>query len=601
MKQKKMRHMTLLGVMVTFLAVGGGVIGFASVADAAPVLTVTPNTGLASGTVVSVSGTGFSASGVGAIVECNDAPGQPTILVAGTEQVDVGCSNPLTAVHGTNASGDLPATNFTILSPVAGPPASGTDSNGNPASTDAALYPCPPTQAQINQGDTCTLGYGTSGGASASSNITFQGQPLPKTSVTSVSPNAGPLAGGTVVTIMGESLSSPTAVSFGGVAATSFTGVSATEVTAVAPASATSQTVDVQVTTGFGQSPANPPGDSFTYTKAPLVYAISPTSGPPAGGTSVTLTGAQYTGTTAVDFGSTPATSFKVNSDASVTATAPAGTGTVDVTATNAFGKSVTSPADQFTYQSGYRLVGSDGGVFTYGPLTYEGSAGGTHLNAPIVGMASTPDGKGYWLVASDGGVFSYGDAVFYGSAGGTVLNKPIVGIAATADGGGYWLVASDGGVFSYGDAVFHGSAGGITLNKPIVGIAATSDGGGYWLVASDGGVFSYGDAVFYGSAGGTVLNKPIVGIAATADGGGYWLAAADGGVFSYGDAVFQGSAGSLSLNKPVVGIAATADGGGYWLVASDGGIFNYGDATFFGSAGGTTLNAPIVGMSVSG
>ena len=83
---------------------------------------------------------------------------------------------PLLAVHGTNASGDLPATNFTILSPVAGPPASGTDSNGNPASTNAALYPCPPTQAQINQGDTCTLGYGTSGGASASSNITFQGQ-----------------------------------------------------------------------------------------------------------------------------------------------------------------------------------------------------------------------------------------------------------------------------------------------------------------------------------------------------------------------------------------------------------------------------------------
>ena len=51
-------------------------------------------------------------------------------------------------------------------------------------------------------------------------------------------------------------------------------------------------------------------------------------------------------------------------------------------------------------------------------------------LNKPVVGMASSPSGKGYWLVASDGGVFNYGDAPFAGSAGGTVLNKPVVGMA---------------------------------------------------------------------------------------------------------------------------------------------------------------------------
>ena len=37
----------------------------------------------------------------------------------------------------------------------------------------------------------------------------------------------------------------------------------------------------------------------------------------------------------------------------------------------------------------------------------------GRALNQPIVGMAATPDGSGYWLVASDGGVFSFGDAPF--------------------------------------------------------------------------------------------------------------------------------------------------------------------------------------------
>ncbi len=247
---------------------------------------------------------------------------------------------------------------------------------------------------------------------------------------------------------------------------------------------------------------------------------------------------------------------------------------------------------------SGYWLVASDGGIFSYGNATYHGSTGALSLNKPIVGMAATPNGKGYWLVASDGGVFAFGDAVYYGSTGGLTLNKPIVGMAATPDGKGYWLVASDGGIFAFGDAVFHGSTGNITLNKPIVGMAASADGKGYWLVASDGGIFAFGDAVFHGSTGNITLNKPIVGMAATPDGKGYWLVASDGGIFAFGDAVFHGSTGNITLNKPIVGMAATPDGKGYWLVASDGGIFAFGDAVFEGSSGGITLNQPVVGMS---
>ncbi|HWD08837.1 MAG TPA: VCBS repeat-containing protein, partial [Actinomycetota bacterium] len=107
----------------------------------------------------------------------------------------------------------------------------------------------------------------------------------------------------------------------------------------------------------------------------------------------------------------------------------------------------------------GYRLVASDGGIFSYGNAPFDGSAGGIHLNAPIVGIAAapsataTPGGNGYWMVATDGGIFNYGVAGFHGSAGGIQLNKPVVGMAPTASGGGYWLVGSDGGIFSYGDA----------------------------------------------------------------------------------------------------------------------------------------------------
>jgi hypothetical protein len=207
----------------------------------------------------------------------------------------------------------------------------------------------------------------------------------------------------------------------------------------------------------------------------------------------------------------------------------------------------------------GLWMSGSDGGVFTFGNAGFYGSGGGAHMNAPVVGMAPTPDGDGYWLVGSDGGVFTFGDATFHGSTGAMTLNKPIVGMAQTPDGGGYWLVASDGGVFAFGDATFHGSTGAIALNKPIVGMAPTPDGGGYWLVASDGGVFAFGDADFYGSVPGQgiVSQAPIEGMVATPDGGGYWIVGRDGALYSYGDAGFLGSLVGVNLAAPIAGAAA--------------------------------------------
>ena len=64
--------------------------------------------------------------------------------------------------------------------------------------------------------------------------------------------------------------------------------------------------------------------------------------------------------------------------------------------------------------------MASDGGIFAYGDAQFYGSTGNIHLNEPIVGMTSTPDGTGYWFMASDGGVFAFGSATFDGSLGGT-------------------------------------------------------------------------------------------------------------------------------------------------------------------------------------
>ena len=83
---------------------------------------------------------------------------------------------------------------------------------------------------------------------------------------------------------------------------------------------------------------------------APTVTGISPSSGPAAGGTSVTITGTGFTGATVVDFGATPAMGLTVVNDTTITADSPAGTGTVNVSVIGPAGTSATSPADQFTY-----------------------------------------------------------------------------------------------------------------------------------------------------------------------------------------------------------------------------------------------------------
>ena len=88
------------------------------------------------------------------------------------------------------------------------------------------------------------------------------------------------------------------------------------------------------------------------------------------------------------------------------------------------------------------------------------------HLNQPVVGMASTPDGRGYWLVASDGGIFTFGDAHFYGSTGAVHLAQPVVGMVPTDNGGGYWLVGRDGGIFTFGNARFVGSLPGLGITR---------------------------------------------------------------------------------------------------------------------------------------
>ena len=117
-------------------------------------------------------------------------------------------------------------------------------------------------------------------------------------------------------------------------------------------------TVDYIKTYMPGESPGHVNGEiaySYTITSTspppPTVTGISPASGPTAGGTSVTISGTNFTGATAVSFGATAASSYTVDNGTQITATAPAGSnGNVHVTVTTAGGISAATSADQFTY-----------------------------------------------------------------------------------------------------------------------------------------------------------------------------------------------------------------------------------------------------------
>jgi hypothetical protein len=237
--------------------------------------------------------------------------------------------------------------------------------------------------------------------------------------------------------------------------------------------------------------------------------------------------------------------------------------------------------------------VSASGGAESYGSVAES-------LTAPIVGMASTPDGQGYWLVGSDGSIFPFGDATNFGDLANRTLRRPIVGIDATPDGQGYWLVGAHGSVFAFGDASYYGGTGRWRLSAPIVGLEATPDGHGYWLVGSDGGVFSFGDAAFHGGMGAETLSAPVVGMAATGDGGGYWLVAADGGVFSFGDATFYGSEAGQGVDGTIVGIVPTAGGQGYTLVDSTGAEYPFGSAPTPPAPPTTTTSTPTTSTTVA-
>ena len=169
--------------------------------------------------------------------------------------------------------------------------------------------------------------------------------------VTSVSPNMGSSAGGTVVTISGTGFTGVTQVYFGGLVAASYSVLSPTTIQATTPASPLG-TVDVTAITSGGTS-ATSIADQFTFTTAnpgPVITSVIPNFSS-FQGNAVSIHGSGFTGATEVVFGTVVYFGFFVISDSEIDMPGPgAMPGTVDVRVITPAGESPITPADQFTF-----------------------------------------------------------------------------------------------------------------------------------------------------------------------------------------------------------------------------------------------------------
>ncbi len=161
----------------------------------------------------------------------------------------------------------------------------------------------------------------------AGANTAFRGVALapvaPVPAIASLAPASGPV--GTTVTVTGSNFTGATAVTLNGVAITGFTVVDAATLTFVVPTGATSGAVAVTTQGGTATS-----ATAFTVTvpaPAPTIASFTPASG--STGATVTVTGTNLTGATAVSIGTLAIPSFTVVSATSLTFVLPTASGAV--------------------------------------------------------------------------------------------------------------------------------------------------------------------------------------------------------------------------------------------------------------------------------
>lgn len=237
--------------------------------------------------------------------------------------------------------------------------------------------------------------HGTSSGAGSADDFTFVATAAAPV-IGGLTPTRGPSSGGTAVTITGVGFTGvigAAGVTFDGANAASYSVDSDTQITAISPAHAAGP-FDV-IVTRVGLPSVPDANSTFTFVDAPTITAaLSPTSGPMTGGTTVTVTGTDFFGATGVTFGGDAGTDLSVTSDTVLTVKTPAhAVGQVDVVVNGVGGNS--APAVN---------------AFTFNP------------DAPSVSGVSPSIGKAGDTVTVSGAGFLTATSI---NVGGTVITLP--------------------------------------------------------------------------------------------------------------------------------------------------------------------------------
>jgi hypothetical protein len=229
--------------------------------------------------------------------------------------------------------------------------------------------------------------------------------------LSSASPPAGPIAGGTTFTMTGSGFAGPTlSLTVGGVAPSGLTVVDDKTLSAVTPPASKAGPVDLVLSDSDGQVTLR---GGFIYydpsqTQLGLLGVVPPT-GSTSGGTNVTLVGSGFSkpGALSVTFGGAAATAVTALSDNLITVVTPAGSGTASV--------SVTVGSSTVTLPSGF---------------TYEA--------VPVISAiapASGPSSGGTAITVSGSG-FQTGDSLYIGALAATISTLDATTITATTPAG---------------------------------------------------------------------------------------------------------------------------------------------------------------------
>lgn len=221
---------------------------------------------------------------------------------------------------------------------------------------------------------------------------------------------------------------------------------------------------------------------------APVLSTVSPTSGPAAGGTAVTLSGSGFAGASSVKFG-TVSVPFTLVSSSQITTTSPAGSGSVAVTVTTPSG---TSNGVTFTYVGAPVLT-------SLSPS--QGSAGG--------GTAVTLNGSGFTSVTS----------VTFGSAAASFTVESDTQIIATSPAGSGSVAVTVTSASGTSNAVTY-----TYLEAPVITSLSPSQGptsGGNTVTINGTGVgFVGASAVHFGSHSAAILSNHANEMTVTAPAG---------------------------------------------------------------------------------